>query len=286
MSRLQDYFSVTLVRTPPVHMAFDVFELVSVIRPLNAFSYSEVSNVVWCIFFVDYVLRIYSGVAGNPQYKGLSGRFTYELNKILASSSLASRTTTYDTVNRHPQKNSLKLLPIKSRRRSNSCGMKFLLLMTCYEMFISILFITDSSSSKKKLDAGKKMLMDLTPVKNLRHTEHFLERMSNPLQMEVYKGAEKSATITIASNLSLAVEDVIDGQRSVTRQSLVPPPVNFIPYRMIPSLIELLPDEISAIPVWDSNHTLVAGGKEIRKDTCTHPILDKKSGSRRCCLGA
>jgi len=38
-----------------------------------------------CIFFVDYVLRIYSTMAENPQYKGLIGRFTYVLNKILAS---------------------------------------------------------------------------------------------------------------------------------------------------------------------------------------------------------
>ena len=150
-------------------------------------------------------------------------------------------------------------------------------------MFISILFIT---YSKKKHDAGEKMLMDLTSPKSSRHTEHSLERMTNPLQMEGYKVAENNATITIASNLSLAVEDVIDGQRSVTRLSLLPPPVNLIPDRMILSMIELLPDEITVIPVWDSNHTLVAGGKEIGKDTCTYPILDKTGGSGRCCLGA
>ena len=77
-----------------------------------------------------------------------------------------------------------------------------------------------------------------------------------------------------------------DADKKTEPEPLIEP----IPDRMYPTVIELLPDKIITIPVWDSNHTLVSGGKEIIDYTCAYPILDstnKKGLSNGCCcLGA
>lgn len=55
--------------------------------------------------------------------------------------------------------------------------------------------------------------------------------------------------------------------------------------RMCPMMLELLPDEIMTIPVWDKNRTLVDGGKN-NNGACSYPILDSTLEKGRCCLGA
>jgi len=55
--------------------------------------------------------------------------------------------------------------------------------------------------------------------------------------------------------------------------------------RMCPMMLELLPDEIMTIPVWDKNRTLVDGGKN-NNGACSYQILDNTLEKGRCCLGA
>ena len=62
--------------------------------------------------------------------------------------------------------------------------------------------------------------------------------------------------------------------------------------KMFPAFLELLPDEIMTVPVWDQKNNLAFGGKPIEhgdyvnKGACSYPILDDTRPMGRCCLGA
>ena len=64
--------------------------------------------------------------------------------------------------------------------------------------------------------------------------------------------------------------------------------------RMLPALLELLPEEISTIPVYDSNYSLVVGGKPLgrgRKSSgkynhCENSKLYDDRAWGRCCVGS
>lgn len=139
-----------------------------------------------------------------------------------------------------------------SKWNTNICRKNALMFIACYAIFLPILFSKYVKKQQLQANAGR---MDLTS----NHTEHSLESASKSFQTEQRGNGMKG-------------------------QFLIPP----IPDRMYPTVIELLPDEIMTIPVWDSNHTLVSGGKEIERWTCAYPILDSSSHETigRCCLGA
>lgn len=143
------------------------------------------------------------------------------------------------------------MIPL-SQWNTNRCRRNALLFIACYAIFLVILYSQyTKKEQQQQANAGR---TDLTS----NHTEHSFEGASKSFQTEQSGNGMKGP--------------------------LIPP----IPDRMYPAVIELLPDEIMTIPVWDSNHTLVSGGKEIKKWTCAYPILDSNNPKTigRCCIGA
>jgi len=113
-----------------------------------------------------------------------------------------------------------------------------------------------------------------------------------------------TSTLFLASVLSLAITNVYKTSNisintagtedhNAIRKEDFPVLIGRMEDRMLPALLELLPEEISTIPVYDSNYSLVFGGKPLgsgrnpgKYNHCENSKLDDDRNWGRCCVGA